>query len=113
MKNKKQIEIETELSTDYLSEIQEYDREGDGAINCFWGKNSETRIKEIVADIDAGIGIKEPVEVIVYNKKAFMSQGCHRVAAAKRRKVSFLKAIVYFILGKLPEHLEEYKDKFK
>jgi len=64
----------------------------------------------MVNDINNGVGIKDPVQVIVCDGKALMIQGCYRAAAAKKAGLKELPAIVLF-LKKLTKKFISSKDK--
>lgn len=102
--------FEINLNTKFLQKIAEFDREKQENKLEYWGYNTDSNIKSMVADIKSGVGIKEPVEVIVCDSKALMIQGCHRLAAANKGGLNVLKAFVYFF-KKLPEKFKSHESK--
>ena len=88
---------EMELPTDFLSKIAEFDRtKKESKIETLLYSSSNT-IKAITKDIKNGIGIKNPVQVIVSDNKALMVQGCHRLVAAKQAGLKKVPAVVVFL----------------
>jgi len=100
------------LNTDFLSTIAEFDRTSDEHKIDVFGYSSDYTIKKIVEDIDNGIGIKNPVQVVVCDNKALMVQGCHRIVAAKQAGLNKVPAVVVF-LKKMVGKWTKIEDKMK
>jgi hypothetical protein len=66
-----------EISIDELSKYVEYDRETQPR-----DKNTPNKISELTEDIKKN-GVKEPLQLNLYNGKAILVEGNHRIVAAK------------------------------
>lgn len=91
MKFLKQIIVEVS----YLLKIREFNRNLEEEQCNTMLYSSKGTISGLENDIDSGIGIKEPVMIVLSKDGALMEEGNHRLAAASNKGVTHLKANVY------------------
>lgn len=96
---------------DYLYNFVEFDRNNDKykiSLNIY---NSDNIIRQIENDIESGIGIKKPVKFVIYNGKALLYDGCHRMAAAKNKGLKHIPLQIIFKGRVIPKNkLEKFKE---
>lgn len=105
------MKIFAKLSIKWLWGLREFDRENPKQKFEGFMENSDSTIKKITKELNAGGKIKKPVELVIHEGKGLLIQGNHRAVAAKNAGHSDIPTTIVFA-GKKSRYLK-LKHKFK